>query len=71
MKTITIVVEVEHGIATITDVAAPSGLVVRAIVRDYDTDGGYPEDADQAGRPCFESVTEYRALPDQPGSCRY
>jgi len=69
VQTVNIVVEVEDGIAIITNVAAPPGLTVRVVIRDYDTDGSDPEDvdADEKGVPCFESTAEYFTLPEQPG----
>lgn len=69
MDTVTITIEVEDGLATVVDVAAPPGLIVRVKIRDYDTDGSDPDDldTDESGRPCFEAVREYFGLPEQPG----
>ena len=61
MGTVSIIVEVEDGLATVVDVAAPPGVTVRIILRDYDTNGSGPEEleANENGRPCFEAVSEY------------
>lgn len=69
MDVITVTVEVEDGLATVVDVAAPPGLTVRVKIRDYDTDGSDLDelDTDERGRPCFESVAEYFGPPEQPG----
>jgi hypothetical protein len=69
VDTVVIVIEVEDGIATITDLSIPPGLTVRAIIRDYDTDGSDPSDLDLdgTGRACFESIVEYHTIADEPG----
>ncbi|HEX3535683.1 MAG TPA: hypothetical protein VHU15_02870 [Stellaceae bacterium] len=66
---VTITVEVEDGLATVVDVVAPPGVIVRVKLCDYDTDGSDPDDldVDENGRPCFASTSEYFALPEKPG----
>jgi hypothetical protein len=66
---ITVIIEVEDGIATIADLTMPPGVTVRAIIRDYDTDGSDPSDLDidPDGRRCFESIKEYHMIPEKPG----
>ena len=69
MDTVRVIIEIHEGIANITEITAPPETKVSVIIRDYDTEGADPADltADCHGIPCFESGTEYKSVPGQPG----
>lgn len=69
MDTVSVIIEIQGGIANVTEVTAPPGVKVSITIRDYDTEGADPEDltVDGDGIPCFESGNEYEDPPEQPG----
>jgi hypothetical protein len=69
VHTIEIIIEIQDGIPTVTEVTGQPDTTVCIIFRDYDTNGAEPDelDKDVDGIPCFESINEYYTEPNRPG----